>query len=109
MKQHALTLGIRGEVILVDRNGTTLSVQAKHVRKVMEDKGLKSAILVTSSYRSARSLEAFRSELTPTGISVISSPSLTLDFDLGAWWMSRKGSKTLFIGYWDWIWDSEEG
>jgi uncharacterized SAM-binding protein YcdF (DUF218 family) len=109
MKQHALTLGIRDEVILVDRNGKTLSVQAEHVRTVMEDKRLKSAILVTSSYRSARSLDAFMSALTPAGISVISSPPPTIDFDPGVWWMSRKGSKTLFIGYWDWIWDAEEG
>ena len=109
MKQHAVVLGIPQEAILIDRDGTTPTVQAEHVHKVMEEKGLKSAILVTSSYRSARSLDAFRSVLTPVGISVISSPSPTLNFDPGAWWMSRKSSKTLFIGYWDWIWDAEEG
>ena len=109
MKQHALALGIPQEAILIDRDGTTPTLQAEHVHKVMEDKGLKSAILVTSSYRSARSLDEFMSALTPAGISVISSPSPTHYFDPGAWWMSRKGSKTLFIGYWDWIWDSEEG
>lgn len=108
MKQQVLTLGVPREAMLIDRDGTTPTVQAEHASDLMVRTGLKSAILVSSSYHSARAIKAFRSVMSLSGIKVASAPVATTIFDPGAWWKSRKGAKTVFKEYWEWVWDDME-
>ena len=96
MKQHAMTLGVPQEAILVDRNGTEPMVKAQHVRDLMVKKGLTRAILVTSTYNSARAINIFRSVLGQAGITVFSNPIETSGFNPDIWWTSRKAAKIVF-------------
>jgi len=109
MKHHAAVLGVPQEAILIDRDGTTPTVQAEHVRELMAQAGLKSAILVTHSYHSARAIEAFQTVLAQAGMAVMSAPVATTSFDPRAWWTTRKGAKAVFEEYWQWAWGASEG
>ncbi len=104
IKQHAMTLGVPREAILVDRHGTDLMVKAQHVRDIMEKEGLKRAILVSSMFGSARAIGVFRSVLAPGGMTAFSNPVAATSFGPENWWTTRKGAKTVLREYLDWAW-----
>ena len=108
MQVHARALGVPEDAILIDREGTTPTVQAEHTKEVMVGKHLRSAILVSSSHHSAQVADAFKTVLNPVGISIKSAPVANQYFDPSSWWTTRKGAKTVFKEYWQWVWNSEE-
>ena len=108
MQRHARALGVPGDAILIDRDGTTPTVQAEHTKEVMVRQHLRSAILVSSSHHSAQVADAFKTVLNPVGISIKSAPVANQYFDPSAWWTTRKGAKIVFNEYWERLWSDME-
>ena len=70
MLQHALQAAVPADRILIDdRSGSTLD-NARNTSRVMQEHGLRRAILVTSPYHTRRAAWVFRAVFRPQGLEV---------------------------------------
>jgi uncharacterized SAM-binding protein YcdF (DUF218 family) len=89
---------------------TTTYEEAQAVRKVMQARGLRSAIIVTSSHHLRRARWSFERVFRGTGISLGFSSAPYEAFPIGQWWKSHIGRKlvlTEYLGlayYWLTVW-----
>ena len=96
MKRDAIRLGVPAEAILVESASATTEENARLVAQLMSDKGLRTAILVTSPYHQRRASVLFSRSFTPSGLAFRNYPARDPQWDPDRWWM-REPSRTLTL------------
>lgn len=88
--RYAREAGADPEIVLADDGATSTVGNAERSAAVMEARGLRSAILVTSPYHMRRAILIFRSVFGPRGLSVRAFPARQAFFDPHRWWTRRQ-------------------
>lgn len=73
--------------------------EALVTKKVMEQKGFQSAIIITSPYHLRRTRLIFTRVFADKGIRLMFYPSGNSAFEMNAWWKSYYGRKVVIIEY----------
>ena len=82
------------QAVYIKAHSTTEEAQA--FRAELERRGVRSLLLVTSNYHTARALRTFRRQL-PDRIEVVPVAATDPYFSPDRWWHSREGQKTMFF------------
>lgn len=77
----------RSSIILEKRSRSTYE-NATQTRRLMDEKGLRSIILITSAYHMKRAQYLFLRVL-PEGASVVPHPVQSPNYDVNRWWRSK--------------------
>jgi uncharacterized SAM-binding protein YcdF (DUF218 family) len=95
MKDHALSLGIPKDAILLENKSKLLEEGALYTKDILTKYGYKSCIVVTAQYESKRVNKIFR-KIMGDEIRIISAPVDETWFKFDHWWTrSRDGAKVL--------------
>jgi uncharacterized SAM-binding protein YcdF (DUF218 family) len=89
MKRDAIRLGVPAEAILLEPDSTTTDENAHLVAQLMTDKGMHTAILVTSPYHQRRASILFARAFVPAGLSFRNHPAEDPAWDADRWWMGE--------------------
>lgn len=88
MKREAVRLGVPAGAILVEPLSATTEENAKRTAEVMQQRGLHTAILVTSPYHQRRASVLFARAFDPAGLSFRNHPANDPAWDPDRWWMT---------------------
>lgn len=86
MVDVALATGIARERILVDDQAESTLENAEHSAALMEARGLRTAIVVSSTYHTRRAAWVFRSVFLPRGLRVRTTATENAYFIMREWW-----------------------
>lgn len=110
MQRHAEYLGVPLDRILaVKHDADSTKEEAEAVVPVLQQKGLKEVILVTSSYHTARAKRIFAKTAGPAGPRFLASPADDGVFDPDGWWTRRRDAKTFIYEVIKTVWSAAEG
>jgi uncharacterized SAM-binding protein YcdF (DUF218 family) len=96
MKRDAVRLGVPAEAILVEPASATTEENARLVARLMGDRGLRTAILVTSPYHQRRASVLFSRAFALVGLAFTNYPARDPAWDADRWWM-QEPSRTLTL------------
>lgn len=96
MKRDAMKLGVPAAAIIVEPDSTTTEQNAQLVAQLMRERGLRSAILVTSPYHQRRAALLFGRAFAPADLSFRNHPAEDPEWDADRWWM-REPSRSLTL------------
>lgn len=109
MQRHAEYLGVSPDHILgVKHDSDSTKEEAGVLVPVLQRKGLKEVILVTSSYHTARAKRIFVKAAGPAGPRFLASPADDGLFDPNGWWTRRRHAKTFFFETIKTVWSALE-
>lgn len=110
MARHAEYLGVPPDrIVVIKHDSDSTREEAEVVVPVLQHKGLREVILVTSNSHTARAKRIFVKEAGPAGPRFFASPVDDGYFDPEGWWMRRKDSKTFVYEAIKTVWSSIEG
>jgi uncharacterized SAM-binding protein YcdF (DUF218 family) len=89
MKRQAVAAGVPASAIVVEGASATTEENAENVARLMRDRGLRSAILVTSPYHQRRAALLFEREFAPAALSFRNHPADDPGWDANLWWTSE--------------------
>jgi len=100
LKELLEDLGVPSSVILTDNTtvNSTLA-EAELVRKVVQEGGYDSLIIVTSPFHTRRTLLTFRKVFDETGVQIRMRYSRYSEFNPEDWWKNRRYLRTVIIEY----------
>ncbi len=87
MKREAIRLGVPAAAILLEPASATTEENARLVAQLMTDRGLHTAILVTSPYHQRRASILFSRSFGPVELSLRNYPARDPQWDADRWWM----------------------
>jgi uncharacterized SAM-binding protein YcdF (DUF218 family) len=109
MARHAEYLGVPPDRILVVKHDSdSTREEAGVVVPVLQRKGLREVILVTSNSHTARAKRIFVKEAGPAGPRFLAAPVDDGLFDPDGWWMRRRHAKTFVYEAIKTVWSSLE-
>jgi len=109
MQRHAEFLGVPVERILaVKHNADSTREEAGIVVPVLQGRGLKEVILVTSNYHTARAKRIFTKAAGPSGPTFLASPVAEENFTPEGWWRKRRHAKTFVYEAIKTVWSAIE-
>lgn len=110
MRRHAEHLGVPSDRILVVKHDSeSTREEAGVVVPVLQRKGLKEVILVTSSSHTGRAKRIFRTAAGPAGPQFLASPVDDGYFNPEGWWTRRRDAKTFVYEAIKTVWSAIEG
>ena len=86
MKRDALRQGVPASAMLVEPASATTEENANEVAKLMVQRKLRSAILVTSPYHQRRAAFEFDRAFRPSGLTFRNYPARDPDWNAFLWW-----------------------
>ena len=111
MEEHAISLGIPKDAILLEENSKTTEEDARFTKQILDKYKYKSCILVTSPYHSRRAHALFK-KIMGKEITIISAPCNQSWFRFDDWWKRRKDRRFVLNEYskflWFWIFGIEK-
>jgi uncharacterized SAM-binding protein YcdF (DUF218 family) len=87
MRREALRQGVPENATVIEPASATTENNATEVAKLMVDRKLRSAILVTSPYHQRRADMLFKRAFEPAGIALRNYPARDLEWDPNLWWL----------------------
>lgn len=96
MKRDAVRLGVPATAILIEPASTTTEENARLTARLMSDRGLRSAILVTSPYHQRRASIFFSRAFASAGLEFRNHPASDPAWDPDRWW-TREPARTLTL------------
>jgi uncharacterized SAM-binding protein YcdF (DUF218 family) len=96
MKREAVRLGVPETAILIEPRSATTEENAKHTAELMKERGLRTAILVTSPYHQRRAAILFSRAFEPAGLVFRNHPANDPDWDPDRWFL-REPSRSLTL------------
>ena len=96
MKRTAVAAGVPATAIVVEGSSATTEENAQRVAELMQSRGLRSAILVTSPYHQRRAAMLFEREFGRASLSFRNHPADDPDWDASFWW-TREPSRSLTL------------
>lgn len=97
MKRQAVDFGVPDTAILVEPESATTDENAARVAVLMRDAGLRSAILVTSSFHQRRASLHFAREFERYGLTFRNRPADDPEWDPTFWWTSAAQRRITFV------------
>ena len=95
MQRHAESLGVPADRILVVKHDSdSTREETEVVVPVLQSRGLKEVILVTSNFHTARAKRIFEKVAGPEGPRFLASPVRDGMFEPEGWWTRRRDAKT---------------
>jgi len=88
MKRIAVAAGVPADAIAVEGASATTEENAKRVAELMKERGLGTAILVTSPYHQRRAAMLFEREFGRAALTFRNHPAEDPDWDPNLWWTS---------------------
>ena len=111
MQEHAISLGIPKDAIILEDQSKTTEEDAFFTKKILDEHKYMSCILVTSPYHSRRAYTIFK-KIMGKEITVISAPCNKSWFRFDDWWKRRNDRATVLDEYskfmWLWIFGIEK-
>jgi uncharacterized SAM-binding protein YcdF (DUF218 family) len=111
MKEHARSLDVPADRILVQDRSRTTEEDAFYTREILKKNGLTSIILVTSPYHSRRASLIFQ-QVLGKDFRVLSSPAEDSWFHPHEWWKRRRDRAAVLNEFskfvWLWIFGVED-
>jgi uncharacterized SAM-binding protein YcdF (DUF218 family) len=86
MRREALRQGVPLSATLIEPVSATTEENASEVARLMVERGLRSAILVTSPYHQRRAALLFARSFAPAGLVLRSYPARDPEWDPNFWW-----------------------
>ena len=96
MKREAVKQGVPEAAILIEPLSATTEENAKRTAELMSERGLHTAILVTSPYHQRRAALLFGRAFAPAGLSFRNHPADDPTWDPDRWWL-HEPSRTLTL------------
>ncbi len=90
---------LRRQIIIVETPAYTTMEEALAVSRVVEERGFKSVIIITSWYHLRRAGLIFSKALDGKGVELMLHPSNHEPFDSKTWWHSYIGRKLIIMEY----------
>lgn len=103
MKEHAISLGVPKDSILLEDKSKNTEEDAHFTKKVLNKYKYRSCILVTSPYHSRRAYTLFK-KIMGNKILVISAPCEASWFRFDEWWKRRNDRAKVLEEYSKFIW-----
>jgi uncharacterized SAM-binding protein YcdF (DUF218 family) len=97
MKRTAVAAGVPADAIVVEGAAATTEENATRVAQLMRERGLESAILVTSPYHQRRAAILFEREFAPAALSLRNHPAEDPDWDASFWWTQEPSRRLTLI------------
>ncbi|HUQ16398.1 MAG TPA: YdcF family protein [Candidatus Saccharimonadales bacterium] len=97
MKREAMAAGVPAAAILVEPFSATTEENATRVVKILRDRGLRTAILVTSPYHQRRAAILFARATGPAQITLRNYPARDPQWDPNTWWLSEPARSLTFV------------
>ena len=88
MKRDAVRLGVPGDAILVEPLSSSTEENAGFSAALLNKRGLRTAILVTSPYHQRRASILFSQAFTPLGLSFLNHPAVDPQWNPDRWWLT---------------------
>jgi len=109
MRGFAEYLGVPpGHLLAVKHDSESTREEAGVIVPVLQRKGLKEVILVTSNYHTGRAKRIFQKVAGPAGPRFLASPVDDGYFHPDGWWMHRKDAKTFVYEAIKTVWSAVE-
>ena len=96
MKREAVRMGVPAEAILIESLSATTEENAKRTAQLMGERGLHTAILVTSPYHQRRASVLFERAFAPLGLVFRNHPADDPTWDPDRWFL-HEPSRTLTL------------
>jgi len=110
MQRHTEFLGVPADHILaVKHDSESTREEAGVIVTVLQRRGVKETILVTSSYHTGRAKRIFVKAAGPSGPRFLASPVDDGYFNPDGWWTRRKDAKTFVYEAIKTVWSTIEG
>ena len=93
MRKQALIMGVPASAIMTENQSASTRENALLTLPILKANGVKSIILVTSSYHSYRAKKVFEKVFVPAGINVISYPATQSNFIAKDWWLRHEDTQ----------------
>jgi len=103
MEEHAVSLGISKEAIILEDQSKTTEEDAFFTKQILDEHKYKSCILVTSPYQSRRAYMIFK-KIMGKEITVISAPCKESWFRFNDWWKRRRDREIVLDQYSKFMW-----
>ena len=99
LRRQALALGIPPDALLSEPDSTSTAQQARYLRPLLEPRGIRRAIVVTSSYHTRRTRRLFREAFEGSGIEIRVYPVQRDVWNPEGWWTREQDTETLVLEY----------
>jgi uncharacterized SAM-binding protein YcdF (DUF218 family) len=110
MQRHAEFLGVpAGRILAVKHDSESTKEEAAAIVTILQRRGVKEVILVTSSYHTGRAKRIFVKAAGPSGPRFFVSPADDGCFNPDGWWTRRKDAKTFVYEAIKTVWSAVEG
>jgi uncharacterized SAM-binding protein YcdF (DUF218 family) len=103
MKEHAISLGVPKNAILLEDKSTSTEEDALFTKEILNKYKYKTFILVTSPYHSRRATRIFR-KIMGNEIKLISAPAEKSWFRFNKWWERRRDRARVLDEYSKFMW-----
>ncbi len=97
MKREAVRLGVPAGAILVEPASMTTEENAGRTAELMREKGLRSAILVTSPYHQRRASVLFARAFAPAGLEFRNHPAQDPEWDPDRWFLDERSRSLTLV------------
>jgi uncharacterized SAM-binding protein YcdF (DUF218 family) len=99
LKRQAMALGVPADALLSEPDSTSTAEQARYLRPLLEPRGMRRAIVVTSSYHTRRTRRLFRKAFEGSGIEIRVYPVQRDVWKPEGWWTREQDTETLVLEY----------
>jgi uncharacterized SAM-binding protein YcdF (DUF218 family) len=99
LRRQALEHGVPASALLYERSSTSTSEQARFLRPILEARGARRAILVTSSYHTRRTRLLFRRTFAGSPVEIRVYPVQQDVFRPEDWWTRDQDTETVVLEY----------
>lgn len=98
-RRQALARGIPARALLIEPGSTSTREQAERLRPMLERRGVRRAIVVTSTFHTRRTRYIFRKVFRGSGIDVRVYPVQGDWFNPEAWWTRDQDTEQVVLEY----------
>jgi uncharacterized SAM-binding protein YcdF (DUF218 family) len=99
LRRQALAHGEPASALLYERSSTSTAEQARFLRPILEARGARRAILVTSSYHTRRARLLFRRTFAGSPVEIRVYPVQQDVFQPEDWWTRDQDTETVVLEY----------
>lgn len=99
LRSQALAHGVPASALLYERGSTSTAEQARALRPILEARGARRAIVVTSSYHTRRTRLLFRRSFAGSPVEIRVHPVQQDVFRPEGWWRRDQDTETVILEY----------
>ncbi|MFZ5648660.1 MAG: YdcF family protein [Bacillota bacterium] len=94
---EAEDLGVPRTSVILERNSESTYENAVFVKRIVQEKGIKSILLVTSNYHTRRARHIFSKVFEGTGVKITTVSAEDPKFSPSSWWKTHEGQQKALV------------